>query len=211
MHPEDTAVRYDRIAHWWQTQHQDSLYGIPQLERAIQFTFKRQYALDIGCGSSGRLIKTLNQHRFQVEGLDISGEMINLAKQMHPEFTFYQADICYWHPPKPYSLIVAWDSTFHLPLDMQEPVMKKLCDALEPDGVLMFTCGGGYKQSEISGTFQGQDFEYSTLGVNAFLKILNEQHCTCLHLEYDQYPENHVYIIAQKTRSSTGMDLKSPE
>lgn len=168
-------------------------------------------AIAIGCGSSGRLIKTLKQHRFQVEGLDISGEMISLAKQIHPEFTFYQADICYWHPPKPYSLIVAWDSTFHLPLDMQEPVMKKLYDALEPDGVLMFTCGGGYKQSEISGTFQGQDFEYSTSGVNAFLKILNEQHCTCLHLEYDQYPENHVYIIAQKTRSSTGMDLKSPE
>ncbi|MFQ3614732.1 MAG: class I SAM-dependent methyltransferase [Cyanobacteriota bacterium] len=165
MHPEDTAVRYNRIAHWWQIQHQDSLYGIPQLERAIQFTFKRQYALDIGCGSSGRLIKTLNQHGFQVEGLDISSEMISLAKQIHPELTFYQADICYWHPPNPYSLIVAWDSTFHLPLDMQEPVMKKLCDALEPDGVLMFTCGGGCKQSEISGTFQGQDFEYSTLGL----------------------------------------------
>ncbi|ULP28212.1 hypothetical protein MCP04_19645 [Leptolyngbya boryana IU 594] len=68
--------------------------------------------------------------------------------------------------------------------------------------MLMFTCGGGYRQSEVSGTFQGQDFEYSTLGVNAFLKILAEHQCTCLHLEYDQYPENHVYIIAQKTGST---------
>jgi trans-aconitate methyltransferase len=201
MHPEDTASRYDRIAQWWQTQHQDSLYGIAQLKQAIKFTPEKRFAIDIGCGSSGRFIKVLSEHGFQVEGLDISEEMINLAKQLHPDIPFYWADICSWNPPKPYSLIVAWDSTFHLPLDQQEPVTRKLCDALEPDGVLMFTCGGGHKQNEVCGTFEAQDFEYSTLGVNAFLEILTEQHCTCLHLEYDQYPENHVYIIAQKIRS----------
>ncbi len=199
MHPEDTAARYDRIAQWWQTQHQDSLYGVAQLERAIKFAPKKHLAIDIGCGSSGRFLKVLSEHGFQVEGLDISEGMIDLAKQMHPDITFYREDICCWSPPKSYNLVVAWDSTFHLPLDMQELVVKKLCDALEGDGVLMFTCGGGSKQSEAFGTFQYQNFEYSTLGVNAFLKILNEQHCTCLHLEYDQYPENHVYIIAQKS------------
>jgi len=198
MHPDDIAVRYDCIAQWWQTQHQNSLYGIAQLERAIKFTPTKQLALDIGCGSSGRFINILNEQGFQVEGLDISQEMIDLAQQLHPDNTFYRADICCWNPPKLYNLIVAWDSTFHLPLDRQEPVMKKLCNALEPEGVLMFTCGGGYKQSEVSGAFQGQDFEYSTLGVNAFLQILTEHQFTCLHLEYDQYPENHVYIIAQK-------------
>jgi SAM-dependent methyltransferase len=206
MHPEDTATRYNRIARWWQTQHQGSLYGVAQLERAIKFTTKKKLAIDIGCGSSGRFITVLSEHGFQVEGLDISEEMINLAKQLHPDITFYRVDICCWNPSQSYDLIVAWDSTFHLPLDMQEPVMKKLCDALEPDGVLMFTCGGGYRQDEVSGTFQDQDFEYSTLGVNDFLKILTEQHCTCLHLEYDQYPENHVYIIAQKTCSTLGMN-----
>lgn len=198
MHPEDTADRYDRIAQWWQTQHQDSLYGVAQLEQAIKFTPKKHLAIDIGCGSSGRFLKVLGEHGFQAEGLDISVEMIDLAKALHPNNTFYREDISCWSPTKSYSLVVAWDSTFHLPLDMQEQVVKKLCDALEGYGVLMFTCGGGYRHSQVSGTFQGQNFEYSTLGVNDFLKILNEQNCTCLHLEYDQYPENHVYIIAQK-------------
>jgi SAM-dependent methyltransferase len=199
MEPKNTAIRYDQIARWWQTEHQDSTYGITQLERAIKFSPNRHSALDVGCGSSGRFINILSQHRFQVEGLDISREMINLARKLHPEITFYMADICSWIPPKLYSLISAWDSTFHLPLNAQEPVLKKLCDALEPDGVLLFTCGGGHKNSEIKGAFQGQDFEYSTLGVDAFLHILTSHHCTCRHLEYDQYPENHVYIIAQKT------------
>ncbi len=198
MNPNATAAGYDEIAQWWQIKHQDSLYGIAQLERAIKFTSKRHSAIDIGCGSSGRFINILSKHGFQTEGLDISTEMINLAKQLHPNIKFYNEDISCWIPPKLYSLISAWDSTFHLPFNMQEPVMKKLCDALEPDGVLLFTCGGGHTKSEISGSFQGQNFDYSTLGVDAFLQIMTEHHCTCRHLEYDQYPENHVYIIAQK-------------
>lgn len=199
MQPKDTATRYNHIAQWWQTQHQNSSYGIAQLERAIQFVSDQQLALDVGCGSSGRFIQTLKAHGFEAEGLDISAEMIKLAKQLHPELTFYQEDICNWQPPKPYSLIVAWDSTFHLPLELQAPVTRKLCAALAPNGVLLFTCGGGSQPGEVAGAFQGQDFEYSTLGTNGFLKILDEQQCTCLHLEYDQYPERHVYIIAQKS------------
>jgi SAM-dependent methyltransferase len=197
VEPNKTADRYDRLAQWWQTQHQNSSYGVAQLERAIQFTRDKRWAIDIGCGSSGRFISTLINHGFQVEGLDISSDMISLAKRLHPHIAFYTADICNWTPLKQYSLIAAWDSTFHLPLEMQEPVTKKLCSALEPGGVLLFTCGGGQTSGEISGAFQGQDFEYSTLGVDAFLQILVEQGCTCRHLEYDQHPENHVYIVAQ--------------
>jgi SAM-dependent methyltransferase len=199
MDPIDTAARYNQIAQWWQTEHQNSPYGIAQLKRAIQFASIRHSALDVGCGSSGRFISFLSAHGFQTEGLDISSEMINLAQQLHPEVTFYRADICAWVPAKLYSLIAAWDSTFHLPLNLQEPVLTKLCDALEPDGVLLFTCGGGQTSSEAAGEFQGQNFEYSSLGIDAFLQSLIEHHCTCRHLEYDQYPENHVYIIAQKT------------
>jgi SAM-dependent methyltransferase len=198
MNPKDTAARYDQIAQWWQTEHKNSSYGVAQLERAIKFTSGRNSAIDIGCGSTGRFINVLSQHGFQAEGLDISKDMINLAKQLHPEVTFYREDICNWIPPKLYSLISAWDSTFHLPLNMQEPVTRKLCDALEPGGVFVFTCGGGHTYGEISGAFQGQDFDYSTLGVDAFLRILTEHNCTCRHLEYDQYPEKHVYIVAQK-------------
>lgn len=201
MEPKETSARYDRIAQWWQTQHQDSTYGIAQLERAIKFTLQQKAALDVGCGSSGRFMNRLSQYGFEPEGLDISGEMIKLAQTLHPEMTFYQADICDWRSPKLYSLITAWDSTFHLPLNKQAAVMQKLCNALEPNGVILFTCGGGHTRGEISGSFQGQDFEYSTLGVDSFLQILMEHHCTCRHLEYDQYPLPHVSIIAQKIDS----------
>lgn len=42
MEPKDTAARYDRIAQWWQTEHQNSPYAIAQLEQAIKFASMRK-------------------------------------------------------------------------------------------------------------------------------------------------------------------------
>jgi SAM-dependent methyltransferase len=198
MKPEETGSHYDRIALWWQRQHVDSIYGITALERAIKFVENRSSALDVGCGSSGRFIEVFMKNGFTPAGIDISPEMISLARQRHPNVTFYAADICTWEFPQKYDLISAWDSTFHLPLGQQKPVLKKMCDGLNPKGMVLFTCGGGMDPQEISGGFQGEEFDYSTLGVNEFLRLISEFGCSCKHLEYDQYPENHVYIIAQR-------------
>ena len=198
MKPEETGSHYNRIALWWQKQHLHSTYGISALERVIRFVENKSSALDIGCGSSGRFIEVMIQHGFTPTGIDISSEMIALARQRHPEVVFYAEDICTWQFPRNYDLIFAWDSTFHLPLEEQKPVLKKMCDGLNLGGVLLFTCGGTLGDEEISGGFEGESFDYSTLGVNEFLRLLLEFGCTCKHLEYDQYPENHMYIIAQK-------------
>ena len=198
MKPEETGSHYDRIALWWQKQHLHSSYGIAALERAIKFVENKSTALDVGCGSSGRFIDVLVKNGFSPTGVDISAEMISLARQRHPNVTFYAEDICTWQLPQKYDLISAWDSTFHLPVAQQEPVLQKMCDGLTSQGVLLFTCGGGIRPEEISGGFEGQTFDYSTLGVNEFLRLLMEFGCTCKHVEYDQYPENHVCIIAQK-------------
>jgi SAM-dependent methyltransferase len=198
MKPEETGSHYDRLALQWQRQHRDSTYGIAALERAIQFVENKSSALDVGCGSSGRFIDVLIKHGFTPAGLDVSAEMIALARQRHPGVTFHTADISTWQLPRSYDLISAWDSTFHLPLAEQAPVLQKMCAGLNPNGVLLFTCGGTLGPEEISGGFDGETFDYSSLGVNEFLRLIGEFGCTCRHLEYDQYPENHVYIIAQK-------------
>jgi hypothetical protein len=44
----------------------------------------------------------------------------------------------------------------------------------------------------------GGMFDYSTLGIPRYLELLPKFGCICRHLEYDQYPEQHLYIIAQK-------------
>src|SRR5262245_6322443 len=132
MQPAETGAHYDRIALWWQQQHAHSVYGVAALERAIRFVKNKTTALEVGCGSSGRFIEVLLQNGFTPTGLDISAEMIALARQRHPLVTFYTADICTWVLPQSYDLMVAWDSTFHLPLAEQAPVLKRLCAGLNP-------------------------------------------------------------------------------
>ncbi len=200
MKPEVTGEKYNRIAEWWRQQHEASGYGVEQLRRAVTWVTNRKRALDVGCGSSGRFINELQEHGFQVDGIDISEEMIRHARELHPESEFAVADISQWKTETEYDLVCAWDSTFHLPLDLHEAALKNMCNALAPGGVVMFTCGGSHEPSKISGTFQGEDFEYSTLGIPEYFRLLHQFGCVVRHVEFDQGPtEPHVYMIAQRT------------
>lgn len=197
MHPEDIGRSYDAIAHRWQEPDLQS-NGIPQFERAIRFTKARGFALDVGCGSSGRFIVRLLQHGFCVEGIDVSARMIELARQSQPQVSFHRADISTWPLPRKYDFILAWDSVWHLPLEAQEPVLRKLCEGLTQGGVLAFTTGGVDEPGEQSDSCMGPPVSYSVLGIPKTLELLVRCGCVCRHLEYDQHPELHVYIIAQK-------------
>jgi len=198
MDPADTGRSYDQIAQSWQDLPNKS-YGVAQVERAIQFTKNRGAALDVGCGSHGRILDLLLRHGFQPEGIDISTEMIALARKRHPQITFHHADICAWNPSKPYDFISAWDSTWHLPLERQEPVLQKICTALAPGGVYLFTAVGIDVPIETTArSCWGIDLPYSSLGIPRYLELLAQFGCVCRHLEYDQYPEQHLVIIAQK-------------
>jgi SAM-dependent methyltransferase len=172
--------------------------GIPQLERALRFVTARQHALDVGCGCSGRLIDRLIAEGFHVEGIDVSEKMIALARQRHPNVLFHHADICQWTLPRKYDVIVAWDSIWHVPLEAQTRVMEKLCQGLAPNGVWLFTMGGLDEPAEKTDSCMGTPMYYSTLGIPKTLELLTRCGYVCRHLEYDQYPEQHVYIIAQK-------------
>lgn len=197
MEPAETGRRYDAIAGWWREQHREGTYGLAALDRAIAFTSRRRLALDAGCGSSGRFIRRMLDAGFAAEGIDVSAEMIAEARKVHPSVPFEVADIAAWSKPGCYDLISAWDSTFHLPLELHEPALANLSRSLAPGGVLLFTGGATDEPGSISGSFAGQDFDYSSPGIPRFLELLAENGLVCRHLELDQGPsEPHLVIIA---------------
>jgi trans-aconitate methyltransferase len=159
---------------------------------------RKRSALDIGCGASGRFVELLLRHGFEVEGLDLSARMLELARQRHPGLVFHHADICEWQPRREYDFISAWDSVWHVPLAAQEAVLRKLLGALAPEGVCLFTMGGLDAPSEKVDAAMGPPMYYATLGIPGTLALLADTGCACRHLEYDQYPELHVYLIAQR-------------
>lgn len=123
--------------------------------------------------------------------------MIKLAKKNHPDESFIFADICRWESEQKFDFIVAWDSIFHLPLREQQPVLKKLCTLLADNGVLIYTFGDSMGEHEDN--WHGDTFSYSSIGINENLKILAANGVTCKHLELDQFPLNHVYIVGVKS------------
>jgi SAM-dependent methyltransferase len=198
MTPSEIARSYDQLADQWNSDAFPRNNGLEQHERAVAFAKEKRYALDIGCGSSGRIIELLTRHGFEVEGLDISQRMIQLAKQRHPNAVFHHSDIREWDFPRKYDFISAWDSIWHLPLTDQEPVLKKMLQGLTAGGICLFTTGGLDAPTEKVDYAMGPKMYYSTLGIPDTLTRLSAAGCICRHLEYDQYPELHVYIIAQR-------------
>ena len=173
MHPKDVAKNYDSIAERWDS-----------------------------CGASGRILDLLLEHGFEAEGLDLSERMIELARRRHPQVMFYHADICEWEFPARYDFISAWDSIWHIPLDEHERVLSKILSGLSPGGVCIFTTGGVDAASEKRDAAMGVPMYHSAPGIPKILEILADSGCACRHLEYDQYPELHVYIIAQRMETT---------
>jgi 2-polyprenyl-3-methyl-5-hydroxy-6-metoxy-1,4-benzoquinol methylase len=194
--PSIIGKKYNKLALWWHNQHFYSDYGIAQIEKAVGFASEGGKALDVGCGAGGRFIRILKNKGFSITGIDVSEEMITLAKKNHPEIDFIHMDISTWETEEKFDLIIAWDSIFHLPFEMQKPVVTKICRMLAKGGILIYTFGNAY--GEHTDIWHDDTFYYSSIGINENLYIMMENGLTILHLELDQYPEKHVYTIAKR-------------
>lgn len=198
MSPADIGQAYNQITHMWTSGDFDKSNGIAQHEKAIEFTKNKNKALDIGCGCTGRLIDLLLNKGFQPAGIDVSSEMIKLAKIRHPHIDFYQGDICKHELPSKYDFITAWDSIWHIPLADQANVITKIINNLNVGGIFIFSFGGTAEPGDQRNKHMGPEVYYSSLGINGFLKTLMNLGCIIRHLEFDQHPELHAYLIVEK-------------
>jgi len=172
--------------------------GIRQHEQALKFTSRVEAALDVGCGSSGRFIDLLGSRGFQVEGVDLSTEMLRLGRARHPRVLFHHADICTWSLPRSYDFITGCDSIWHVPLSRQRDVLLKLFAGLARGGLIIFTAGGTEAPGEVNDHAMGVPMYHATLGVPQILTAIHDGDFFLRHFEYDQFPEKHVYFIAQR-------------
>lgn len=197
MSPTEVGRSYDAIADRWATPGHP-LPGLAAHQRAMQFVTTRRYALDAGCGCNGRFIDYLKSQGFTVDGVDVSEQMVARTRQRNPDVRFYQEDLCEWELPRQYDFITGWDSIWHVPLAEQENVLHKLCAGLTQGGVFLFTLGGLDHPDEVQDAHMGVPMYTATLGIPKTFALLTQFGCVCRHLEYDQFPQPHVYIIAQK-------------
>ncbi len=200
MDSKDLGENYNKIAEWWvSAMMENPAYGMDYIRKAVKYTKEKGKVLDIGCGGSGRVVEELQKHDLVITGLDVSSEMIRFAKNKHPNIDFINADFIEWEARDKFDLIVAWDSIFHAPKNMQEKVTTKMCGLLNTGGILLFT-GGAYA-GEAAGKMEGVPFEYGSIGYSGCLDVMERMNCNIILMEEDQYPSGHMVFLCQRKPS----------
>lgn len=98
---------------------------------------KGKTLLDIACGS-GRHLELLQEH-FETEGLDLSPELLELARQRNPGVVFYQGDMIDFDTGRDYDVITCLFSSIGYVRTLENLNRTVACMArrLKPGGVVI--------------------------------------------------------------------------
>jgi trans-aconitate methyltransferase len=198
MTPKQIGQAYDQITHLWESDEFDLSNGIAQHQHALSFVTSHHRALDIGCGCTNRIINLLSPDFAIVEGVDVSIEMLNLARAKHPNVPFHHADFLAWQTPHQYDFISCWDAFWHIPLANQAKALNKMLSLLAPNGVCIFSFGGLEEADTHSNDYMGVEMAYATLGINGYRSAVSQMGAVERYLVLDKDGQKHCYMIVQR-------------
>ena len=95
--------------------------------------------LDLGCGT-GHLTDRIAESAAEVVGLDRSAEMIETARENHPDLEFRQGDAREFAVAEPFDAVFS-NAVLHW-IDDQAAVLRSVADALRPGGRFVAELGG---------------------------------------------------------------------
>lgn len=134
---------YNKIADKYTKQYFNDLTDIPYIDKFLNGLPPQVKILDIGCGP-GTFSQHLQKKGFVVEGIDLSEEMIKIAKQKVQGVTFQIMDMRKLDYPENYfdGLLVAY-SLIHIPSEEITQTLKGFIRVLKPNGSMMVIAQGG--------------------------------------------------------------------
>lgn len=110
--------------------------------------------LDAGCGN-GRDCKYINQKGFKVKGIDLSKEMLVIAKKMVPKVDFEVMDITnITYSDNSYDGIISNCSSFHIPVEELPKTLNSFSKILKPNGKLLLILQEGLGEAMIEEPFR---------------------------------------------------------
>ncbi len=135
-------------------------------------------ALDIGCGT-GVLCRLLSKMGITPTGIDLSGEMIKIAREANPDLEFVVADMVTFRPEECVDLVTCTgDALNHLPdISLVEKMIKNVYVLLSPGGAFVFDILDGREgRSDVP-------FELTPIGdTRVILRITKDEKNITLHV-----------------------------
>jgi ubiquinone/menaquinone biosynthesis C-methylase UbiE len=171
---DELRAAHDVLAEWYAERLVGALEAMP-IERAVLELFCEMTlaadlgtdVADIGCGT-GRLAPFLKGHGVSPRGVDLSQEMVNVARRDYPDFTFDVADLRDL-PFEDASLAgaVCWYSLIFLAPADRPVAFGELARVVKPGGYLVTAFKDGDGKLRRGGRSAGLGVEYDGYWLSA--------------------------------------------
>lgn len=134
---------YEKIADIYTQQYFNDLRDTPYIDKFLTLLPKGAKVLDVGCGP-GNFAQYIHEKGFDIEGVDLSQEMLKIAKSKVPGVVFNLMDMRTLEYPECTfdGLLVAY-SLIHIPSEEIHKTLIGFNTVLNPNGLLMIIAQGG--------------------------------------------------------------------
>ncbi len=130
--------------------------------------------LDIGCGAGVPIASTLSR-RFRVTGVDVSSEMVELARRNVPAGEFICQDVMSAEfEDTSFDAVVAFYMIFHLPREEHEALFHKIRQWLKLGGYLLCTLSRQDDPAYTEDDFFGETMYWSNYALPRSLATLEK-------------------------------------
>ena len=195
--PDETRDIYDAQAAAYDAQRSRALFEARWLARFAACLPDGGRVLDLGCGAGEPIARWFIAEGFNVTGVDFAPSMLEIARQRWPEGDWREADMRDLDLGERFDGIIAWNSFFHLTMEEQRPVLRRMARHLTYGGSLMFTTGPN--QGETTGTVAGRTVYHASLAPAEYATILLEQGLRLTgFLAEDPECNSHTVVMARK-------------
>ncbi len=179
------AKSYDKIAEEYTKQHgYDEQLSIPSLKQFIQFLPPHAKILDVGCGG-GQDSKFLSDNDCSVLGIDVSKEMIRLAKKFAIKADFRIIDLMELSTSTKYDGIWCCRVFHHISIGEQDKFLDNIKSLLKKDGIIYITAFVSEKRRDYEAFDSGNDgLLKKRLTAKSFKNLLIQRNFKILKFNY---------------------------
>lgn len=157
--------------------------------------------LDLGCGGAVPASSYFYEKGFDITGVDISPNMITLAKKNIPDGKFFVSDMldCNF-PAEEFDIIISTFAIIHVPQHKQKVLFEKIFKWLKNDGTVYLVLGYTNNKEEINDNWRGVKMYWSHFSAEEYKMILNEIGFKIVWEEIDVIPNDTTFynIILKK-------------
>ncbi|WP_435971565.1 class I SAM-dependent methyltransferase [Streptomyces sp. Qhu_M48] len=162
--------------------------------------------LDVGSGTGRPTAEVLSRAGFDVTGIDVSGEMVRLARRRVPAASFEQADVRSYAPAAGgYDAVCAFFPLLVMDQPEVADSLARMASWVAPGGsFVMATVPGDIRGLDI--VWMGHEVSVSSLAAEDQVRVLEEAGLDVVHHDTALYrphgpgaePEQHLYVHARR-------------